>query len=40
MSPFENFTTEGNKKADELAEEGAMLDEGLLTQARARTIQQ
>ena len=28
MSHFEKFVTEGNEKADELAKEGAMLDEG------------
>ena len=28
MSQFEKFVTEGNEKADELAKEGAMLDEG------------
>ena len=35
---FEKFVTEGNKKADEVAKEGAMLDEGFLAQ-EARTIQ-
>ena len=28
MSHFEKFVTEGNEKVDELATEGAMLDEG------------
>ena len=28
MSHFENFVTEGNEKADELAKAGAMMDEG------------
>ena len=32
MSQFERFVTEGNKKADELAKAGAMLDEGFLWQ--------
>ena len=40
MSPSENFITEGNEKADELAKEGAMLDEGFRAQARGSTIQQ
>ena len=39
-SHFESFVTEGNVKADELAKEGAMMDEGFLAQARASTIQQ
>ena len=40
MSTYENFITEGNEKADELAKEGAMLDEGFMAQARAKTMQQ
>ena len=28
MSHFERFVTDGNEKADELAKEGAVLDEG------------
>ena len=40
MSHFEKFVTEGNEKADELAKEGAMLDEGFMAEARARTMQQ
>ena len=37
---FEKFVTEGNEKADELANAGAMLDEGYLAEARATTMQQ
>ena len=40
MSHFEKFVTEGNEKADELAKEGAMLDEGCTAEARAKTVQQ
>ena len=40
MSHFERFVTEGNEKADELAKEGAMLDEWFMTKARAETAQQ
>ena len=40
MSHFEKFVTEGNEKADELAKEGAMLDEGFMAGARAKTVQQ
>ena len=40
MSYFENFVTEGNKKADELAKKGAMLDEGFMADARAKTMEQ
>ena len=40
MSHFEKFVTEGNEKADELAEEGAMLDDGFIAETRARTVQQ
>ena len=35
MSHFEKFVTEGNEKADELAKEGAMLDDGYMAKARA-----
>ena len=41
MSHFEKtFVTEGNEKADELAKEGAMLDEGFMAETRAETVQQ
>ena len=40
MSHFEKFVTEGNEKADELAKRGAMLDEGFMAEARAKTMQQ
>ena len=40
MSQFERFVTEGNEKADQLAKAGAMLDEGLMTEARAETMLQ
>ena len=30
MSHFEKFVAEGNAKADELAKEGALLDEGFM----------
>ena len=41
MSHFEKkFVTEGNEKADELAKEGAMLDEGFMAETRAKTVQQ
>ena len=40
MSQYEKFVTEANVKADELAKEGAMLDEGLMAEARAKTVQQ
>ena len=39
MSHFEKFVTEGNEKAGELAKEGAMLDEGFMAEARAKTMQ-
>ena len=39
MSLFEKFNAEGEEKADELAEEGATLDEGFMAQARGSTIQ-
>ena len=40
MSHFVKFVTDGNEKADELAKAGAMLDEGFMAQARAKTFQQ
>ena len=40
MSHFENFVIEGNEKADELAKKGAMLDEGFVAEARAKTMEQ
>ena len=40
MSHFEKSVTEGNEKADELAKEGALLDEGLMADARAETMKQ
>ena len=40
MSNFEKFVTEGNEKADELAKVGATLDEGLMAEIRAKTVQQ
>ena len=40
MTLLENLITEGNGKADELAKAGALLDEGIMAQARASTIQQ
>ena len=40
MSHFEKFVTDGNEKADELAKAGAMLDEGFMAEARAKTVQQ
>ena len=41
MSHFlKKFVTDGNEKADELAKEGAMLDEGFLAEKRAKTVQQ
>ena len=40
MSQFEKFVTDGNEKADQLAKAGAMLDEGFMAQARAKTVQQ
>ena len=39
MTQFEKFATEGNEKADELAKAGTMLDEGFMTEARAKTVQ-
>ena len=40
MSQFEQFVTDGNAKADELAMARAMLDEGFMAEPRAKTIQQ
>ena len=40
MSRCEKFVTEGNEKADESAEAGAMLDEGFMAEARIKTVQQ
>ena len=40
MSHFERFVTVGNEKADELAKEGAFVDEGLMGEARAKAMQQ
>ena len=34
------FVTESNEKADDLAKAGAMLDEGFMAEARAKTMQQ
>ena len=39
-SQFEKFVAEGNEKSSELARAGAMLDEGFMTQARAKTSQE
>ena len=40
MSHFEKFVAEGNEKADELAKEGALLEEGFMAQTRAKTVKQ
>ena len=40
MSHFEKFITEDNEKADELAKEEAMLDEGFMAETRSKTVQQ
>ena len=40
MSHYEKFVTEDNEKADELVKEGALLDEGFMAEARAKTVQQ
>ena len=40
MSFFEEFITESNEKADELAKGGAMMDGGVMAQVRASTVQQ
>ena len=36
LSYFEKFVTEGNEKADDLAEAGPMLDEDFMAEARAK----
>ena len=36
MLHLEKFVTEGNEKDDELAKEGALLDEGFMSGARSR----
>ena len=40
MSLFEKFVTDGNEKADELAQAGAILDKGFMAEMRATTVQQ
>ena len=40
MSHFEKFVREGTEKADELAKEGALLDEGFMVQTRTKTVKQ
>ena len=40
MSLLERFIAEGNEKAEKLAKEGAMIDEGDMAQVRAITVQQ
>ena len=40
MSCLEEFVTEGNENADELAQAGAVLDEGFMAEVRAETVQQ
>ena len=40
ISKIERFVTGGNEKADELAKEGAMLDEGFMAEVRAVTVKQ
>ena len=39
-SNFEKFVAGSNEKADEFAKAGAMLDEGFMAEARAKTVQQ
>ena len=39
-SHFEKFVTEGNEKVDEMAKAGAILDEGFMAEATAKTVQQ
>ena len=34
------FVADGSEKVDELAKAGAMLDEGFMAEARAKTVQQ
>ena len=38
--PLKKHVTDGNEKADELAKEGAMRDEGFMARTRAKTVQQ
>ena len=40
VSVFERFIAKGNEKSDEFAQEGAMIDGGLMAQVRASTVQQ
>ena len=40
ISHFEKFVAEDNEKADDLARDGAMLDEGFMAEAGAETMQQ
>ena len=40
MTHFEKFVTECTEKADELAKEGAMPNEGFMAEARAKTMKQ
>ena len=40
MTQFERFVTEGDEKADELAKEGATMDEGFKAEVRAVTLKQ
>ena len=40
MALFEKHITEGNEKADELARDGAMMDNGEMAWIRASTVQQ
>ena len=40
MSHFEKFVTEGNEKADELANVGRMMGECFMAEVRAKTDQQ
>ena len=40
MSQFEKFVADGDEKADELAKAGATLDEGIMAETRAKTVQQ
>ena len=40
MSQFAKFVTEGNEKADDVAKAGAMLDEGFMAEAGAKTMPQ
>ena len=38
MTQFERFVADGNQKAGELAEAGAMMDEGFVAEAIAETM--